>query len=129
MLNGIGDDRDYLIPDPLICWFHMNVDEKAVRDVADAALERLGHKLDWCVEQCGNACAPRARGRGLLGIPHAKTELGALRRQRLGAPYIQSIKKASTCLSTVIRNRMGIRTDCFFKLWCYYKVNRTFRHE
>ncbi len=46
MLNGIGDDRDYLIPDPLICWFHKNVGEKAVRDVADAALERLGHKLD-----------------------------------------------------------------------------------
>jgi hypothetical protein len=46
MLNGIGDDGDYLIPDPQICWFHKNVGEKAVRDMADAALERLGHKLD-----------------------------------------------------------------------------------
>lgn len=44
MVNGITDDGDYLVPDPQICWFHKNVGPAAVREVADAALERLGKK-------------------------------------------------------------------------------------
>ena len=44
MLSGMGDDGDYLVPDPQICWFHKNVGEAAVCEVVDAALERLGKK-------------------------------------------------------------------------------------
>ena len=42
MLNGMGDDGNFLVPDPQICWFHKNVGEKGVHIVADAALTELG---------------------------------------------------------------------------------------
>ena len=41
MLNGITDEGDYLVPDPMACWFHKHVGEEAVRKVADDALARL----------------------------------------------------------------------------------------
>ena len=44
MLNGMGDDGNYLVPDPQICWFHKHVGEATVRGVADAALAKLAQR-------------------------------------------------------------------------------------
>ena len=55
MVNGIDDEGDYLVPDPQICWFYKNVGPAAVREVADAALERLGLTKDEDGEEAGGA--------------------------------------------------------------------------
>ena len=39
MLQDITDEGDYLVPDKRACYFHRNIGEKAVREVADAAIK------------------------------------------------------------------------------------------
>lgn len=41
MLQDITDDGDYLVPDSRCCYFHKNIGEKAVREVADEAIKKL----------------------------------------------------------------------------------------
>ena len=31
MLNGITEEGNYLVPDPMACWFHKHVGEEGVR--------------------------------------------------------------------------------------------------
>ena len=41
MLQDITDDGDYLVPDKRACYFHKHIGEKAVREVADAAIKAV----------------------------------------------------------------------------------------
>ena len=41
MLAGITDDGDYLVPDPVCCYFHKYIGQNAVREVTDAAISRF----------------------------------------------------------------------------------------
>ena len=42
MVQDITDEGDFLVPDKRICHFHKHIGERAVREVADAAILAAG---------------------------------------------------------------------------------------
>lgn len=46
MVEGITDDGDFLVPDQKCCFFHKNVGEQTVREIADAAILAAGLKSE-----------------------------------------------------------------------------------
>ena len=45
MVEDITDDGDYLVPDQRCCFFHKNIGEQALREIADAAILAAGYSL------------------------------------------------------------------------------------